>query len=99
MNKYEVILGVDVSKLTLDISCADRHLHLKIDNDSNGFNDLKKWFKLNKMSYLSTFVVLEHTGGYESNPYQLIIVGYLHWRSKSHWVWPGEKTTKLIPSE
>src|SRR4051812_5503406 len=65
MKKYEVILGVDVSKLTLDISCADRHLHLKIDNDVNGFNDLKKWLKLNKMNFATTFVVLEHTGGYE----------------------------------
>lgn len=65
MNKYEVILGVDVSKLTLDISCADRHLHLKISNDSVGFNDLKKWCKLNKISLAATFIVMEHTGGYE----------------------------------
>jgi transposase len=65
MKKYEVILGVDISKLTLDISCADRHLHLKISNNSDGFNYLKKWCKVNKISLPTIFIVMEHTVGYE----------------------------------
>jgi len=28
MKNWNVILGVDVSKLTLDISCAERDLHI-----------------------------------------------------------------------
>lgn len=65
MEVYNVILGVDVSKLTLDISCATRHLHIKISNDSKGFTELKKWCKLNEISFKETFIVMEHTGGYE----------------------------------
>ena len=42
MKKWEVILGVDVSKLTLDISYAEQHLHLRISNDSKGFAVFKK---------------------------------------------------------
>ena len=43
MKNWNVILGVDVSKLTLDISCAERKLHVKIDNQSKGFSIFKKW--------------------------------------------------------
>lgn len=65
MKIWNVILGVDVSKLTLDICCAERNLHLKIDNCSKGFNDLKKWCKTNGIDLKETLMVLEFTGGYE----------------------------------
>lgn len=65
MKSWNVILGVDVSKLTLDICCADRGLHLKIDNDNKGFGVFKKWCKINEIDLKETFVVMEHTGGYE----------------------------------
>jgi len=47
METYNVVpiaigIGVDVSKLTLDISYAERRLHLKIDNNSKGFAEFKK---------------------------------------------------------
>ena len=42
MKSWNVILGVDVSKLTLDICCAERGLHLKIDNQAKGFAVFKK---------------------------------------------------------
>jgi transposase len=65
MKSWNVILGVDVSKLTLDICCAERKLYLKIDNQTKGFQRLKKWSKENEIDLKHTLVVLEHTGGYE----------------------------------
>jgi transposase len=65
MKSWNVILGVDVSKLTLDISCAERRLHIKIDNGSKGFRDFKKWCKTNGIDLKETLVVMEFTGGYE----------------------------------
>jgi len=65
MKNWNVILGVDVSKLTLDISCAERNVYLKIDNCSKGFAGLKKWCKTNDIDLKETLVVMEYTGGYE----------------------------------
>jgi transposase len=65
MKSWNVILGVDVSKLTLDISCAERNVHVQIDNCSKGFGDFKRWCKSNDINLKETLVVMEFTGGYE----------------------------------
>jgi transposase len=65
MKSWNVILGVDVSKLTLDICLAERNLHIKIDNCAKGFAVLKKWCKANGIDLKQTLVVMEYTGGYE----------------------------------
>lgn len=65
MKTWNVILGVDVSKLSLDICCAARKLHIKIDNCSKGFAELKKWCRENRIQLKEVLVVLEFTGGYE----------------------------------
>lgn len=65
MEDWNVILGVDVSKLTLDISCAERRLHIEIDNESKGFYLFKKWCRANSIDLGRTLVVMEFTGGYE----------------------------------
>lgn len=65
MDTFNVILGVDVSKLTLDIGCAKQRLHLKIDNNARGFVKFRKWCNSNQISFDKTMVVMEHTGGYE----------------------------------
>ena len=65
MKSWNVILGVDVSKLTLDICCAERGLYLKTDNQAKGFAVFKKWCKTNQIDLKDTLVVMEHTGGYE----------------------------------
>ncbi len=62
---WNIILGVDVSKLTLDISCAERKLHIKIDSNSKGFAEFNKWCKTNSIDLKETLVVMEYTGGYE----------------------------------
>jgi transposase len=65
MEKWNVILGVDVSKLTLDVCWAEGNLHLKIENCTKGFNDFKKWCKIHQINLKDTLVVMEYTGGYE----------------------------------
>ncbi len=65
MKQWNVILGVDVSKKTLDVCCAERKLPLHIDNNSEGFCKFKKWCKDNEIDLQETFIVLEYTGGYE----------------------------------
>lgn len=65
MESWNVILGVDVSKLTLDICWAERNLHLKIANCAKGFTVFKKWCKDNAINLKETLVVMEYTGGYE----------------------------------
>lgn len=65
MKAWNVILGVDVSKKTLDICWAERRLPVRIDNNSDGFSKLKKWCKENEIDLKETFIVLEYTGGYE----------------------------------
>jgi transposase len=65
MKSWNVILGVDISKLTLDISCAERGLHIRIDNCTKGFAEFNKWCKTNGVDLKETLVVMEYTGGYE----------------------------------
>jgi transposase len=65
MESWNVILGVDVSKLTLDICCAERNLHIRINNCATGFTVFKKWCKTNQIYLKETLVVMEYTGGYE----------------------------------
>ena len=65
MESWNVILGVDVSKLTLDICCAERDLHIRIDNCTKGFTVLKKWCKATQIDLKNTLIVMEYTGGYE----------------------------------
>lgn len=65
MESWNVILGVDISKLTLDICQAQRNLHIKIDNCAKGFTVFKKWCKANGIDLEKTLVVMEYTGGYE----------------------------------
>jgi len=65
MKNWNVILGVDVSKLTLDICWAEGNLHVKIDNCTKGFNAFKKWCKIHHINLKDTLIVMEYTGGYE----------------------------------
>ncbi len=65
MQKKKFTIGVDVSKNTLDIHCAELNQHIKINNDLEGFNCLLKFCKLHKIALPDTFVVMEYTGGYE----------------------------------
>jgi transposase len=65
MKTWNVILGVDVSKKTIDICQAKEKLFLHTDNNSEGFSKFKKWCKDNRIDLQETFIVLEYAGGYE----------------------------------
>jgi transposase len=65
MKKWDFILGVDVSKLTLDIHCAELNEHIKITNGTEGFKEFKKWTKQFKINLAKCIMVMEYTGGYE----------------------------------
>ena len=65
MKKVKQIIGVDVSKLTLDIHFHHKNQHLKIENNFTGFKLLLKEIKCMKLLNTELFVVLEFTGGYE----------------------------------
>jgi transposase len=69
MKTWDFTLGVDVSKLTLDVHCAEKNVHIKISNGSEGFKLLQKWCKEEKIDLNKSLVAMEHTGGYE---YKLI---------------------------
>lgn len=65
MKKKEFTLGVDVSKKTLDIHCAELGLHLKIENNKQGFKVFESFCRNHKIEYSQAVVILEFTGGYE----------------------------------
>lgn len=63
--KCNSILGVDVSKLTLDVHCAEKNVHIKISNNSEGFKVLQKWCKEQEIDLKQSLLAMEYTGGYE----------------------------------
>lgn len=65
MKKWEFILGVDVSKLTLDIHCFEKKVHTRISNGTDGFKVLLKWCKDEQIDLKNSLIVMEYTGGYE----------------------------------
>lgn len=65
MKKFQFIIGVDVSKNTLDLFFGQTQKHLKISNDVAGFKVFSKFCKEHKIQLAETLIVLEFTGGYE----------------------------------
>ncbi len=65
MKKWDFTLGVDVSKLTLDIHCSELNVHIKVINGSPGYQQFLKWCKQMKINLNSCFIAMEYTGGYE----------------------------------
>lgn len=63
MKKF--IIGVDVSKLKLDVHCYGHGSSLMVSNDSKGFKTLVKWMKKEVSKDSSgLLVVMEYTGIY-----------------------------------
>jgi transposase len=69
MKKHKFIIGVDVSKNTLDVYCTKINEHLQIQNGTVGFTEFLVWCKSHKIDLRNCVVVMEYTGGYE---YKLI---------------------------
>lgn len=58
------IIGVDLSKKTIDLFCYDHRNSLKIVNGLNGFNQMVAWFKQMNLDFPRIMLVMEHTGLY-----------------------------------
>lgn len=65
MQKKEIFIGVDVSKLTLDVSVHGTKSHIRIANSSEGFKQLQCWLKSLQIALCDCWFVMEYTGGYE----------------------------------
>jgi len=68
-NMFETFVGIDVSKLTLDVTILNpiskKHNHSVFDNSDEGFVKLKRWFSSHhKIGFSKTLFCLEHTGLY-----------------------------------
>ena len=67
--KFKLFLGIDISKITLDVTLYDKKLlkrssHIKVSNDTKGFTKLIKWLKKGVGSLDLLFICMEHTGVY-----------------------------------
>jgi transposase len=65
MKKFSFRIGVDVSKLTLDLHSAEYQKHLKITNNAEGLKVFCKWLKELQIPLNDVLVVMEYTGGCE----------------------------------
>lgn len=74
--KNKNIIGVDVSKGTLDLFFKNNLLHLQIPNDLQGFNSLIKQLKTMNLTKEDCFIVMEHTGIY-SYPFEKFLSKHL----------------------
>jgi transposase len=64
--KEFLVMGVDVSKITLDICYKPSDFTMQISNDQSGF---KNWYREAKKvmsSVTNVMIVMEHTGSYSS---------------------------------
>ncbi|MGR4839011.1 MULTISPECIES: IS110 family transposase [unclassified Bacteroides] len=57
-------VGIDVSKLTLDVFIRESKLHKQVKNNLSGFNSLLKWLETTLQSLDTVLVCFEHTGLY-----------------------------------
>lgn len=67
--KKKHVIGVDVSKMTLDIVFKQNQKHIKISNDLKGFKSLAKEMKSLGLLLEECLFVMEHTGVY-SYPFE-----------------------------
>lgn len=57
-------LGIDISKLTLDVFLHHRKLHMQFDNSIAGFKALLKWVSTLGIDVYHLVICFEHTGWY-----------------------------------
>jgi transposase len=57
------IIGADLSKKTIDFATPEA-THIKVSNDTPGYQEFMGWLKKQKIDILKTMIVMEHTGLY-----------------------------------
>lgn len=66
---YKWFVGIDISKLTLDVTlyCHEKQkksLHIKVDNNKKGYREILKWLRGMKCRIKNILFCMEHTGIY-----------------------------------
>jgi len=64
MKKVTETIGIDVSKLTLDVYVRTTKVHKQFSNDLKGFKQIVKWSSKQKINLEETLFCFEHTGWY-----------------------------------
>lgn len=79
MEKIKETVGIDVSKLTLDVHLHKAGLHQQFANDHSGFRKILTWLKARGLKREDVLLCFEHTGWY------CILLGYfLHEKGISY---------------
>ncbi len=79
------VIGIDVSKLTLDVFIHGSKSYLKCDNTKKGFDKLCKWaLSQSKVKKENLLFVFEYTGIYSHN-----LAIYLEKKGFSFTIVPG----------
>ena len=79
MKKPIHFIGIDVSKLTIDVAVVinndiSRITQLVFANDNNGFKELKNFLRKEKILFQEAVFCMEHTGYYSKQLSRFIIV-------------------------
>jgi transposase len=64
MKKKNFIIGVDVSKLTLDLHCHGQSECIRVSNNMKGYKGLLKWTRKISKDTSSIMLIMEYTGIY-----------------------------------
>jgi transposase len=64
MKNVKETVGIDVSKLTLDVFLHTSQLHQQFTNDLKGYTKIMKWLKSKKITLEEVLFCFEHTGWY-----------------------------------
>ena len=64
MKKVTETIGIDVSKLTLDLYVRTTKVHKQFSNDLKGFKQIVNWTSKQKINLEETLFCFEHTGWY-----------------------------------
>ena len=72
-------IGIDVSKVTLDVFIHTKQLHKQFLNNKKGFAELLKWVSKEKVNIEETIWCFEHTGWY------CILLSHFMYTNKFHY--------------
>jgi transposase len=64
MKKVTETIGIDVSKVTLDVFVRTTNVHKQFSNDTKGFKQIISWITKQKINLEQTLFCFEHTGWY-----------------------------------
>ncbi|MCE9540686.1 MAG: IS110 family transposase [Bacteroidetes bacterium] len=64
LNRFVESIGIDVSKLTLDVFLYNKKRHRQFSNNSQGFEAMQKWIKSEMGDLKDLVYCFEHTGWY-----------------------------------